>query len=205
MRRLLEGYFLAGDPRIEIPGGAPFYGRAALTLGSRLRQHNFVDLPPALAGQGLASERGGVAAPVIPLAQLRHLRDVFRGPIVTGQLRDGSGGWPALLPFRNELFYSYDKKPRDLVGMPQIEYNRGADPVSLGIQWPLILELAHQRWPDAGFGYFLCRQKPLEDGVYYPSLFWGLDPVRAAARFLLDQAAHLLLALRLHRQHHRKG
>ena len=180
MRRLLAGYLVAGDPKIDIPGGMAFYGRSAATLSRRLRRANFFEMPPALVAPALGSETAGTGGQRIALPKCPHPRDVFRAPTVVGQLRGGTGSWPALLPFRNELFYSYDKKPRDLVGMPQIEYNRGMDPLSLGIQLPLVFELAHQRWPDAGFDYFLCRMQPPEDGWYYPSLLWGLDPIRAA-------------------------
>jgi hypothetical protein len=181
MRRLLEGYFLAADPQIDIPGGAPFVGRSAITLGQRLRQADFFDLPGALSTGSLAAASGGIRGRVLfTLPKLSHPRDVFRAPLVLGRLPDGAGDWPPLLPFRNELFYSYDKKPRDLVGLPQIEYNPGVDPMSLGIQLPLVFELAHQRWPDAGFDYFLCRMRPSQDGVYRPSLFWGLDPIAAS-------------------------
>jgi hypothetical protein len=180
MRRLLEGYFIVGDPRIDIPGGVPFYGRSAMTLGERLRRAKFFEMPAALASPTLGSESAGAGGARIALPKCEHPRDVFRTPLIVGRLRGATGDWPELLPFRNELFYSYDKKPRDLVGMPQIEYNRGTDPVSLGMQLPLVLELAHQRWPEAGFDYFLCRMRPPEDGMYFPSLLWGLDPIRVA-------------------------
>jgi hypothetical protein len=181
MRRLLEGYYLAGDPRIEIPGGTPFYGRSAVTLNGRLRRSNFVELPPALGTGSLAAAKGGGGGRTLfVLPQFPHPRDVFRAPLVIGRLGESGSYWPPLLPFRNELFYSYDKRPRDLVGLPQIEYNPDTNPLSLGLQLPLVFELAHQKWPEAGFAYFLCRMRPLEDGRYYPSLFWGLDPIPAA-------------------------
>jgi hypothetical protein len=38
-------------------------------------------------------------------------------------------------------------------------------------------ELAHQKWPDAGFGYFLAQRRSPEEDHYYPSLLFGLDPI----------------------------
>jgi|GEM_PF-2549937 len=180
MRRLLEGHFLVGDPRIEVPGGEPFYGRSAVTLTSRMRRANFFEMPPALAAPGNAAAAGGGGGRQIVLPKYEHPRDVFRAGLVIGRLAGRTDDWPDLLPFRSELFYSYDKKPRDLVGLPQIEYNMGTDPASLGMRLPLVLELAHQRWPETGFDWLLCRMSQPRDGVVYPSPFWGLDPIRVA-------------------------
>jgi hypothetical protein len=177
MRRLMEGYFMAGDPRVDIPGGAPFYGRAAMTLSPRLRGGEFIEFftrytaPGTAAAQGSTPSRLGFALP-----DLRHPRDVFRAPIVVGRLPDRPGGWPWILPFRNSVFYGIDRTPRSLVGKPEIEYNKGADPLSMGIQLPLAFELAHKLWPDAGFDYFLARMDMRDSDTYYPSLFWNISP-----------------------------
>ncbi len=38
-------------------------------------------------------------------------------------------------------------------------------------------EMAHAKWPDAGFGYFLAQRRGPRDPAYYPSLLFGLDPI----------------------------
>lgn len=177
MRKLMEGYFMAADPRVDIPGGAPFYGRAAMTLSNRIKSRNFVEFfaaysaPGSAAAAGSAPSRMGFVQP-----DLRHPRDVFRAPIVIGRLPGATGGWPWILPFRNDIFYGVDRTPRGLVGKPEIEYKKGADPMSMGIQLPLAFELAHKLWPDAGFDYFLARMDMRDSDTYYPSLFWNINP-----------------------------
>lgn len=177
LRKLMEGYYVAGDPRVDIPGGTPFYGQSALTLSQGLGRRGFFDVTPSYlipAAQSAASSTGVVAMVV---SRLQHPRDVFRAPIVIGRMRDGAGEWPLLIPFKSDSFYGYDKSPRDLVGKPQIDYKAGARPNALGMQLPLFFELAHQRWPDARFDYFLAHMAPPASDVYYPSLYWGLDPI----------------------------
>ena len=45
------------------------------------------------------------------------------------------------------------------------------------MQTPLWFELAHRRWPDARFDYFLAQMRGPEDKQYMPSLLFGLAPI----------------------------
>jgi hypothetical protein len=45
------------------------------------------------------------------------------------------------------------------------------------MQLPLWFELAHKRWPDAGFAYFLAQMRPDGQDRYIPSPLFGLGPV----------------------------
>ncbi len=44
-------------------------------------------------------------------------------------------------------------------------------------QW---FELAHVKWPDARFDYFLAQMRGPADDRYYPTLFWGARPIDPA-------------------------
>jgi hypothetical protein len=45
---------------------------------------------------------------------------------------------------------------------------------------PLWFELAHQKWPDAGFDYFLAQMRERDEPYYWPTLLFGLKPVDPA-------------------------
>lgn len=47
-----------------------------------------------------------------------------------------------------------------------------------GAHW---FEIAHQKWPDAGFGWWLYQLRAPGEDVYYPSPFFGLEPIQAGA------------------------
>ena len=180
LRKLMEGFYVTGDPKIEIPGGTPFYGDSSLTLMPSMEQGGFYDVAPSYAIAAPRPATNAAGALAMAVSRLQHPRDIFRAPFAIGRMRDGAGEWPQVTPFKSDSFYGYDKTPRDLVGRPQIDYKSGAQPRAFGIQLPLLLELAHQRWPDAGFDYFLARTAPLGADTYYPSLYWGLDPIPLA-------------------------
>lgn len=46
------------------------------------------------------------------------------------------------------------------------------------MQIPLWFEIAHQKWPKAGFGYFLAHMRTPGQKVAVPSLYFGLAPIR---------------------------
>ena len=48
------------------------------------------------------------------------------------------------------------------------------------MQIPLWFEIGHARWPDVGFDYFLARMRAPDQHKYYPSLYFGLDPIDPA-------------------------
>lgn len=41
-------------------------------------------------------------------------------------------------------------------------------------------EIGHRRWPDAGFDYFLAQLREPGEDTYLPSLYWGLEPIKAS-------------------------
>lgn len=45
------------------------------------------------------------------------------------------------------------------------------------MQLPMWFELAHRRWPDAGFDYFLAQLRRPGEELYLPTLYYGLGPV----------------------------
>ncbi len=45
---------------------------------------------------------------------------------------------------------------------------------------PLWFEMAHRKWPDAGFDYFLAQKRHPGDEKYIPTLFFDLDPIDPA-------------------------
>ena len=42
---------------------------------------------------------------------------------------------------------------------------------------PHWFEILHAKYPQAGFDYFLAQMRQRGQAVYYPRLFWGLDPI----------------------------
>lgn len=141
LRDLLEGIMLLGDPRIEIPGGTPFYGRSS--IGLDFSAGSFHRLPMG-----------------------KFSSELFQAPIVIGYARDGTGGWPYWMDLGGGKSYNV--------------YENGTFRMYLS----LVFELAHQRWPDAHFGYFLAQMRPPGADRYYPSIYFGMeaiDPAKVAA------------------------
>lgn len=73
--------------------------------------------------------------------------------IVVGYTPDGKGG--------NRLYSD--------------AHMNGALPKLLTARW---FEIAHRRWPDAGFGWFLARMRTPGEDAYQSTLYWGLPPLR---------------------------
>jgi len=48
------------------------------------------------------------------------------------------------------------------------------------MQVPFWFEIGHARWPSIGFDYFLAQMRAPAENKYYPSLYFGLDPVNPA-------------------------
>jgi len=83
---------------------------------------------------------------------------VFQQAIVDGVLPDGTGG---------ETFWiAANMNGRD-------HENTKVDKM-LTPHW---FEIAHARWPDAGFDYFLAQMRGAGQERYVPTLFWGLSPI----------------------------
>lgn len=137
LRGYLEGIIELGDPKVDIPGGMPFYGRSA--LGVTFSPGSFHRIPM----EGYPSE-------------------MFRAPIALGSLRSGGGGW-------GDWHNTTTSKAYDA-------YEQG----SFRMQLSLVFELAHMRWPDAGFGWFLTRMRGSGLDKYIPSIYWGSGPIAVA-------------------------
>ena len=86
---------------------------------------------------------------------------VFQHAIVDGVLPNGDGG---------ETFWiAANMNGRD-------HENTKVDKM-LTPHW---FEIAHARWPDAGFDYFLAQMRGAGEDRYVPSLFWGVLPIDPA-------------------------
>lgn len=48
------------------------------------------------------------------------------------------------------------------------------------MQIPFWFEVAHRKWPEAGFDYFLAQMREPGQQQYLPSLYFGLDPIDPA-------------------------
>jgi hypothetical protein len=85
---------------------------------------------------------------------------VFQKSIVVGHLPDGSGG--------NPRWIAANMNGRD-------HRNAKVDKM-LHPHW---FELAHAKWPDGRFDYFLAQMRKPREAEYTPSLFWGLSPIES--------------------------
>ncbi|MCC5830288.1 MAG: hypothetical protein JJU36_12655, partial [Phycisphaeraceae bacterium] len=48
------------------------------------------------------------------------------------------------------------------------------------LNMPLWFEIGHRRFPDAGFDYFLAKLRGPDEDTYHPTLYFGLEPIKAA-------------------------
>lgn len=91
----------------------------------------------------------------------------FQQSNVMGYLARGRGGqkrWTALGAWGGEIRGNH----------PQWDGYVNFTPKMLQPMW---FEIAHKRWPDAGFGYFLAWMRGPDEDRYIPSLFFGLEPI----------------------------
>jgi len=86
---------------------------------------------------------------------------LFQKSIVVGYLPNGRGG--------NASWIAANMNGRD-------HKNAKVDKM-LAPHW---FELAHVKWPDAGFDYFLAQMRRPGEARYIPSLFWGCAPIDPA-------------------------
>src|SRR5208282_5936612 len=87
---------------------------------------------------------------------------VFQKSIVMGHLADRRGGSP----------------PWMAANMNGRDYRNAKVDKMLHPYW---FELAHAKWPEAHFDYFLAQMRGPGQRCYTPSLFWGLGPIDAQA------------------------
>jgi len=89
----------------------------------------------------------------------RDLPILRQAPLIIGHLPGGSGGFP---------HWSGSVQPK--------QYDRFM-PGEVRMHLPLVLEIAHQQWPDAGFDYLLAHMRDPGEEQYTPSLYWGCEPI----------------------------
>ncbi|MBM4019568.1 MAG: hypothetical protein FJ288_14825 [Planctomycetes bacterium] len=83
---------------------------------------------------------------------------VFQKSIVMGYMPGGAGG--------NPRWIAANMNGRD-------HKNAKVDKML----HPFWFELAHAKWPDGRFDYFLAQMRRPGEAAYAPSLFWGLGPI----------------------------
>ena len=87
---------------------------------------------------------------------------VFQKSLVVGRLAGGAGG--------NPEWIAANMNGRD-------HRNAKVDKM-LHPPW---FEMAHAKWPDGRFDYFLAQMRRPGEALYTPSLFWGIGPVDPSA------------------------
>jgi len=103
-------------------------------------------------------------------ARYRHPTHAFQHSIVYGFMPGGQGGnirWIAPGAWGGEIRGNN----------PQWDGYGNFTPKMLH---PLWFEIAHRKWPDARFDYFLAQMRGPGEDRYYPSLYFGLDPIDPA-------------------------
>jgi hypothetical protein len=169
------------------PGAMLLYCRAVERLGLN-------ELGYGCKGKGGATMRGHIESlihlgyplvdvsskrPQYPMLTIGDLRQsgssqswnlpspAFQYSIVMGYTPDGSGGnvrwkahgaWGGVIRGKHAQWDGYG----------------GFTPK---MQIPFWFEIGHKRWPDIGFDYFLAQMRRPDEDKYYPSLFFGLEPI----------------------------
>jgi hypothetical protein len=116
--------------------------------------------------------------PTVTIGDLRHRQFFeaghgvqgycFQDSMVKGYGRQGDGGGARWLTAGAWGGTRRTKRP------PAPPWDIGKTPK---MNIPLWFELGHSRWPDAGFGYFLCQMRTPDQANYIPSPLFGLEPI----------------------------
>ncbi|MFW5752824.1 MAG: hypothetical protein ACOCYV_02105, partial [Planctomycetota bacterium] len=129
-------------------------GYPAVDLGSQRPHLPMVTIGDLRSGAGV--HNGGLPTPA------------FQQCLVRGHLPDGTGGddprWRSPGAWGGEIRGDH----------PQWD---GYSDFTPKRQLPLWFELAHTRWPEDGYGWFLAQMRPPEAQRYIPSLFFGCPPL----------------------------
>ncbi|MCC5847269.1 MAG: hypothetical protein JJU29_04170 [Verrucomicrobia bacterium] len=147
--------------------GFDYQGRRGATLRGHVATnldlaYPFVDLhtdQPHLPRMTSGDLRG-------PARDKQNLR-AFQDAVIPGYLPNGEGTlarWTAAGAWGGEIRGHH----------PQWDGYSGFTP-----KWniPLWFEVAHRRWPDAGFDYFLAQMRAPGQEAYQPTLYFGIDPI----------------------------
>ena len=145
--------------------GYGFRGRGGATMRSYLASYLWIGYPKTvLPGGRDRYER-------VAMGDARgHMLGLFQHANVPGYLpataaEADKGGYRSLTGSW-EYFYAANMNGRD---------HRGAKVEKLNFpQW---FEIAHAKYPDGPFGYFLARMRRPGDDVYVPTPFWELEPI----------------------------
>jgi hypothetical protein len=99
----------------------------------------------------------------------------------------GRGGLQALSEakgYPSAIFAAPLTYPRQAVDPRDYHWVGGKGPLNVSfdtgehhMQPALHYELAHQKWPEAGFGFLLTQMREPGEDKYYPSPYWGLHPL----------------------------
>ena len=145
------GYGYVGQP-----GGAASAGSGQATMRKYLESIYLVGMPrvdlgtdrPQYPKMTMGDAKGKTGFPGY----------AFQHPIVTGCLADGRGG--------DERFGGSNMNGRD-----------HKDRIISKLMTPLWYEIAHRKWPDGHFDYWLAQMRRPGQDKYYPSLFFGCEPI----------------------------
>lgn len=129
-------------------------GYPAVDLGSERPHLPMVTIGDLRSGAG--PHNGGLPTPA------------FQHSLVRGHLPDGRGGndprWRSPGAWGGEI--RGDHAQWD-----------GYSDFTPKMQLPFWFEIAHRRWPEDGYGWFLTRMRPPAAARYIPSLFFGCPPL----------------------------
>lgn len=109
----------------------------------------------------------GTSRPMYPILTLGDLRQYLplQHALVQGYFPDGTGGnkfWQPAGAWGGTTRGKSDQWDNDKTEKMQAR---------------LWFEIAQRLWPDRGFDYFLAQMRSPDEDQYYPTLFFGLDPI----------------------------
>lgn len=124
------------------------------TMRKFLRSYQLIGLPRIETGS---------SRPSYPRLSMGDARGgMFQHSIVAGYWMNGTGG--------NKRFGGSNMNGRD-----------HRDRIVEKLADPMWYEIAHAKWPEDGWDYFLVQMRAPGQDKYYPSVLWGLDPIDPAS------------------------
>lgn len=174
-----KGFYMEEFSKMtSTPGSLLFYCIAAKNLGLNELGFGYV-------GKGGATVRGhietildltfpkidlGTSRPQWPQITAGDLRDYppFQHATIKGYFADGTGGNPQWV---QAGAWGGPKRGRSRQWDSDVSWKTRKMTVRL---W---FELAYKLWPDMKTAYFLAQMRGLGEQMYYPSLYFGLEPI----------------------------